>query len=172
MKIKNISIPSVILAGLLFLAAGPRPAFAVTLKEAFSNAGRDVVANSKVTFLEQAEIGWGWNLRDDSHGSPMALLGLYRYRFVNLNAGWHDPFTSGRTGAPSLLVGIHLDGLARTIAPNSSDFITSIVPAAIRPVWNILTVSYGPGYDVDRGIWGHFLAVNFRFGGDAAPTGN
>lgn len=160
MKLKNI-----ILAGLFLLAVGPKPCFAVTLKEAFSNAGHDFIVKSKLTFLEQAEIGWGWNLREDTNGSPMALLGVYQYRFINVNLGWHDPFTADRDGIPSILAGLHLDKLVRTIAPGSSDFVKNLVPSAIRPVWEILTVSYGPGYDLDRGLWTHFVAVNFMFGG-------
>jgi len=161
-------IRAIILAGLLVLAAGPKPAYA-GLSDILKGAGNDIIENAKITLLDKAEIGWGWNLKNQtSGGAPMALLDVWEYRFLNLNTGWHDPFgkSEGRRGTPSILFGVHADKLARTIAPNSADLIKRLMPEPIRPVWEKITFSYGPGYDLDQGEWTHFAAVNFLFGGE------
>jgi len=137
---------------------------ALTLSEAFSNTKKDIIANAKITLLERAEIGWGWNLSKRTPGAPMALLGIWKYRFLNLNAGWHDPLNSTREGTPSILIGVHVDELSRMLFPKSTEFIRGVVPDPLKPIWNILSLNYGPGYDLDEGEWTHFVAVNLRFG--------
>lgn len=131
-----------------------------------ADLGKDIVDNSKITFLEKAQIGYGWDMSDpDSNGAQTALLGVYEYRFFQLNAGWFDPFSESNNGIPSILAGIHPDKIVRLIAPGMTETVRQVVPEHIRPLWDSLTISYGPGYDLNDGRWTHILALNLEFGG-------
>lgn len=132
----------------------------------FGNLAGDLVKNSRVEFLKSSQIGWSWDLKADNDGAPIALLNIWSYRFIVLSSGWADPFNDEDQGFPSIMGGIHIDKLVRTIAPNWSDKVKSVVPSAIAPAWDALVLSYGPAYSTDRGEWSHIAAVNFMFGGE------
>lgn len=145
---------------ILALVLAPRWAFALTPTE----IGQDIVNQSRITFLKQAQLGWGWNLKQDDAGAPTAILGIYSYRFISANIGWHDPYNQADGYYPSPMVGVALDGLTRAIAPDFSDQVKGYVPAVLQPLWSQLVISYGPLYQVSRGEWSHMLAVNIQFG--------
>lgn len=129
-----------------------------------SELGQDVVDQSKVTFLKEAQLGWGWSLKEEDGGAPTAILGIYSYRFLSLNIGWHEPYNKEESYCPSPMIGVSLDKLTRQIAPSFSDTVKGYVPALLQPFWSQLVVSYGPLYQVNKGEWGHLLAVNINFG--------
>ena len=131
---------------------------------AFANPLLDeVVDNSRLRFMESSQLGYAWILNEDVSG-PIALMDLYQYRFIVLGAGWTSPFPSEKKGAVVGTVGIHLDKLTRLIAPNASDTVRSVIPAIVRPAWDMLTLSYGPGYNFDTNAVTHLVAINFQFG--------
>ena len=129
-----------------------------------TDIGNDFLTNSKATFLKQAQLGWGWDLKINDAGAPTAILGVYSYRFVSLNIGWHDPYNAAQSYYPSPMLGIAIDQLGRAINPQLADQVLDYVPPILQPVWKQLTISYGPLYRVSTGEWSHMLAVNFIFG--------
>lgn len=136
----------------------------LTSVPAFANPLVDeVVENSRLRFMEASQLGYSWNLSNEESG-PIALLDLYQYRFIILGAGWTSPFPSEKKGAIVGTVGVHLDKLTRLIAPNASNIVRSVVPAVVRPAWDRLTLSYGPGYNFDTERFTHLISVNFQFG--------
>lgn len=152
---------SKLLFGLLLM--GPiTPLAAMSL----GDIGSDIYNNAKISFLDKAQVGWGWNLKHESNGGPMALLSIWEYRFLLLSAGWADATNQELEGAPAILGGVHVDKLVRLIAPNSSEAVRSVIPEVLRKGYDKLTVSYGPAYDLDRGEWTHFVGINMQFGGE------
>jgi hypothetical protein len=158
----------------MFLASvfmfGPlEPVSAITFRELWTTAKDDVIAESKLALLEQSQIGWGWDLKKDDNGGPTALLDIYQYRFVIASFGWSNPSANN---IPIIVAGFHIDKLVRQIAPRSADKVRDVIgnafSGALLPVWDILTVSYGPGWDLDKQpkhAITHFVTINFQFGG-------
>lgn len=141
--------------GLLLAACAP--SFANPLLD-------EIVDNSKLQFLKSSQLGYAWILNEETSG-PIALLNLYQYRFIVLGAGWTSPFPTNTKGAVVGTAGVHLDKLTRLIAPNASDTVRDIMPKVLRPAWEMLTFSYGPGWNFDTSTLTHLVAINFNFGG-------
>ena len=129
-----------------------------------SELGQDVVAQSKITLMDKAQVGAAYNLKHDDQLSHMAVLGIWQYRFLSFNAGWSNVFDAEHSGVPALLAGFSIDKATRLIAPGMSDSVQAVIPQAIRPFYDKLVLSYGPGYDLDRGEWTHFLCLSLEFG--------
>jgi len=136
--------------------------------DVLQGVGSDIVSNSKIEFLKRAELGYGWRLdKSDTDGAVTALLGIWGYRFLHLNVGVYDPFSERNNEIPGLLLGVSLDEVVRLIAPNMSDTVRDVMPPVIRPVWNALTFSVGPGLSFNGEGVVPISAINFQlqFGG-------